>query len=428
MTLGDMFHGCDVFSGTEGAVSHLVGSYYPKDEANETEEEGSSSSSSSANENRDPHCHPAATKDAALRSEKREDASFSSAERRDQSDHSEAPEGGVLQLSDSDVEIQYRAPLGDGAFCNVYPVYLRGKSGKFEVEKPFALKRLRREVVGNANALKAASEDLTQEAQILAGLSHENIIKLHGQREGQMDTCLQEGSFFMVLDMLAETLDSRLKKWSKKRNRLTKYAASHETIIKRIHENALGIAKGMEYLHSGNIIFRDLKPANIGFDFAGRVKIFDFGLADKCGIDPSTGSCRAIGKVGTLRYMAPEVAKGKGTVYGLSADVFSFALLLWQIVTTRVPYEDEIPLSPLFEPKPIPENKRPSLKNVESKDLHALLEASWVSDPDSRLEFHDIVVKLNEIITQRPYATGKTKSPKKMSPKKLLLRQSVFQR
>jgi serine/threonine protein kinase len=76
------------------------------------------------------------------------------------------------------------------------------------------------------------------------------------------------------------------------------------------------LAKALEYVYSKNIIFRDVKPRNIGFDARSTVKLFDFGLARDVKL------YRLKGKAKLPLYMAPEVALSEEE-YGLPADVYS---------------------------------------------------------------------------------------------------------
>jgi serine/threonine protein kinase len=135
------------------------------------------------------------------------------------------------------------------------------------------------------------------------------------------------------------------------------------------------------------------------------------------------GAC--IGRAGTLRYMAPEVAANKA--YGLSADVFSFAVLLWQIVTSRIPYKAEI--STFTDTTPQVDGIRPPLKYVESKDLQLLLEKSWASTPDDRPKFTEIGVELRKMISMQLLKLDREprKKEKQGQPQRKLLR-SVFSR
>jgi len=106
------------------------------------------------------------------------------------------------------------------------------------------------------------------------------------------------------------------------------------------------LADAIAYLHSQNVIHRDLKPDNIGFDIHGELKVFDFDIARVC--PASESSSRVNGKneetflmtqkVGSPRYMSPEVAKREP--YNLKADVYSYAVLAHQIITLQKPYDD----------------------------------------------------------------------------------------
>jgi 23S rRNA U2552 (ribose-2'-O)-methylase RlmE/FtsJ len=82
-----------------------------------------------------------------------------------------------------------------------------------EAGQGFALKRLKANVIGNDTLLKVAAADLAMETTVLSSLDHENIIKLHGVKSGNMIASLKEGSFFLVLDLLVETLDTRINRW-----------------------------------------------------------------------------------------------------------------------------------------------------------------------------------------------------------------------
>jgi len=113
------------------------------------------------------------------------------------------------------------------------------------------------------------------------------------------------------------------------------------------------------------------------------VKIFDFGLAKE--LDPSlrhgcTEYYELSGNTGSLRYMAPEVARSEP--YNLTADVYSFGLLLWQVCSLELPYDgmnrqDHAELV-------VHGNERPPLDSSWSTPLRILMKRAWEPDPGVR--------------------------------------------
>lgn len=90
------------------------------------------------------------------------------------------------------------------------------------------------------------------------------------------------------------------------------------------------------------MIYRDLKPSNLGFDIRGTIRLFDFGIAkelkEKDRIEGDLYKCTKM--TGTRRWMAPEVFLGQP--YGLKADVYSFGLMFWYVVALELPFGDII--------------------------------------------------------------------------------------
>lgn len=129
-----------------------------------------------------------------------------------------------------------------------------------------------------------------------------------------------------------------------------------------------GMTAGISFLHDRGIVHRDLKPANIFSDSSG-VKIGDVGLSKF--ISESRRSAQTQ-SVGTVYYMAPEVARGR---YGKEVDVYAMGVILYELVTGRVPYEGETTAEILMKHlsdrpnmEPLPERLRPVLSRALEKD------------------------------------------------------------
>ncbi|KAE8675433.1 putative Kinase superfamily protein [Hibiscus syriacus] len=121
-----------------------------------------------------------------------------------------------------------------------------------------------------------------------------------------------------------------------KRNRTScpmKWGKDRSLSWERLHDIALGVAKGIEYLHQGceqRILHFDIKPHNILLDHNFTLKISDFGLAKLCSKDQSAISMITVR--GTMGYIAPEVLSLNFGNVSYKSDVYSFGMLLLEMV------------------------------------------------------------------------------------------------
>jgi serine/threonine protein kinase len=92
---------------------------------------------------------------------------------------------------------------------------------------------------------------------------------------------------------------------------------------------AAEILVALEILHKYNIIYRDLKPENVVVDKEGHIKLIDFGFAKRLS---STNNHRTSTNCGTMGYTAPEVLLGSSLGYSFPADVWSFGILLCELI------------------------------------------------------------------------------------------------
>lgn len=157
------------------------------------------------------------------------------------------------------------------------------------------------------------------------------------------------------------------------------------TLVKRV---ASGAARGMTYLHSGNppVLHRDLKSANLLLDDSYTAKVADFGLSRlKAQNRSMTGNC------GTVQWMAPEVLASQS--YAEPADVFSYGIILWELLTRECPYEGMTPIQCALAV--LNKDHRPEIPMWCPPSLTALIKACVEKDPHSRPTFTQIISALD---------------------------------
>jgi len=253
-----------------------------------------------------------------------------------------------------------------------------------------------------------AAQDIMHEAEMLAALSHPNIVKLHGVVSTRHDAFLDGASaFFIILEGLEITLADTIENWKKQNSNSYNLPKSFKSLSSHLFKTVnkvetaattsvdkvgsvddrlnmpASLARVVEYLHSQGVIYHDLKTKNIGFDKEGNLKLVDFGFAR---FMPRHGDSyeelyEMVG-AGTPRYSAPEVIFARP--YNLKADVYSFAVVFWEIMCLKKPFA-----------------KYKHRKGFEK----AVLKADKVLVINQRLpqSIHDIITRsLSRDITKRP--------------------------
>ncbi|KAJ1692581.1 hypothetical protein LUZ63_009279 [Rhynchospora breviuscula] len=215
--------------------------------------------------------------------------------------------------------------------------------------------------------------EFRQEVYILRKVRHKNVVQFIG-------ACTKPPSLCIVTEFMSG-------------GSLYEHLHKHKAVIKlpSLIRIALDIAKGMDYLHQHNIIHRDLKTANILIDEKETVKIADFGVAR---VKSSSGIMTA--ETGTYRWMAPEVIEHKQ--YDQKADVFSFGVVLWELLTQKVPYEYLTPLQAAIGV--VQKGLRPVIPKGTNPKLTELMEKCWRQDPVKRPDFARIVEYLQLIANE----------------------------
>uniref|UniRef100_A0A7R9ZN64 Protein kinase domain-containing protein n=1 Tax=Craspedostauros australis TaxID=1486917 RepID=A0A7R9ZN64_9STRA len=253
--------------------------------------------------------------------------------------------------------------------------------------------------------------DLAIEADFLSVLSHENVISMRALANSDP----HESKFFVILDRLVVTLDRKFNHWRKVVGEnigfwfgpfgycCSKEPPLHQAWMERIAA-ARDIANAMYYLHSNAIVYRDLKPDNVGFDASGNLKVFDFGLAKR--LNPADkgddGLYLMTANTGSLRYMAPEVARGEA--YNQRVDAYSFGILFWQICSLQTPYAG---FSTRAHAEQVVQNgHRPKPDRSWPQAWTVLMMSCWNHDFQQRPDFDEIAVNLDEQVDELHSSDG----------------------
>jgi serine/threonine protein kinase/tetratricopeptide (TPR) repeat protein len=167
------------------------------------------------------------------------------------------------------------------------------------------------------------------EARAISALNHPNIATIYGIEESDSEV-------FLVFEYLSGgTLNETLAAENSKKRPLT---------LDRVIEYAIQIAAGLAHAHEHRVIHRDIKTSNLMLTEAGIVKITDFGLAKLAEGAQVTGAGTALG---TPSYMSPEQAEGSTVDH--RSDIFSFGVVLFEMLTGRQPFEGATPAAVLYE-------------------------------------------------------------------------------
>jgi serine/threonine protein kinase len=340
---------------------------------------------------------------------------------------------GIQSLSSDDLAPSYPFILGVGTFAQVTRVVLKlgNDATKNSYNKRYACKQLKQNLQSNPNEFVKSATELAYEAFILSCFDHPNIIKLRGLSEDGIssfgsDTAKGEeedhrvasacvgsppsSSFFLIMDVLEETLDQRIERWKT----IARPRSLTETRQRAIEKLSLcqQLANVLEYIHSKGVVYRDLKPQNIGFSEkeGGILKLFDFGLSRELPDSIADASSATFGKekptnpnehvrfklsgvVGTIRYMAPEVCLSQP--YNRDCDIYSWSIVAWEIWSESKPFEEFTP--ELYEDLVCKQGFRPtddeSAKRIPY-ELECLLKEAWKLEPHQRIRWPAIQRRL----------------------------------
>jgi serine/threonine protein kinase len=267
-------------------------------------------------------------------------------------------------------DLEFRSALGIGSSCQVFMGYLR--------RTPVAIKVMRGNLMmGNME------KEFEREVMAMLRLRHPNLVLFMG--------CVLEPKMCIVTEFCAG--DNLFKLLHQRQDVMVSW--------KQKLKMAKDVAQGMNYLHTAEppIIHRDLKSLNLLLADPVNspndpllVKITDFGVARI--MDESTS--HMTGQMGTCHWMAPEVLAN--SPYSLAADVYSYGIVLWEILTRNTPYSDIPPMT--IPQQVLQRGLRPNLNIIPSScppRLRQLCTECWQTNPAARPRFSQILDILETI-------------------------------
>ncbi|XP_022867591.1 uncharacterized protein LOC111387282 [Olea europaea var. sylvestris] len=281
----------------------------------------------------------------------------------------EAIDRGLQTIKNEDLE-EIRE-LGSGTYGAVYHGKWKGSD--------VAIKRIKSSCfAGKPSERERLIADFWKEALILSSLHHPNVVAFYGVVRDGPDGSLATVTEFMV--------NGSLKQFLQKKDR---------TIDRRKRLMiAMDTAFGMEYLHGKNIVHFDLKCENLLVNMRDPhrpvCKIGDLGLSKVKQHTLVSGGVR-----GTLPWMAPELLSGKSSMVTEKIDVYSFGIVMWELLTGDEPYADMHCASIIGGI--VNNTLRPQIPTWCDPEWKSLMESCWACDPAERPSFSEISQRLRNM-------------------------------
>jgi len=266
--------------------------------------------------------------------------------------------------------------LGEGGMGIVY------KAQDTKLNRFVALKFLPERV----NRSEGDKARFMQEAQAAASLNHANICTIFGVEE-------IEAKMFIAMEYVdGGTLREKIVGAMHESPKALGGQLSAPTVDDAINI-AVQIGEAMQEAHSKGIVHRDIKADNIMLTSKGQAKVMDFGLAKLKGAMKLT---RTSSTVGTLGYMAPEQIQGGEADH--RSDIFSFGVLLYEMLTGRLPFRGEHEAAMVYS---IVNEEPQSLQKFlpdASPQLAAMIERALEKNPEDRFQsMQDVTVELRRM-------------------------------
>ncbi|XP_063948366.1 uncharacterized protein LOC108218467 isoform X1 [Daucus carota subsp. sativus] len=280
--------------------------------------------------------------------------------------------------------------LGSGTFGTVYHGKWRGSD--------VAIKRINdRCFSGKPSEQERMRDDFWNEAIKLADLHHPNVVAFYGVVLDGPGGSVATVTEYMVNGSLRTALLKNEKNLDKRKRLLI----------------AMDAAFGMEYLHGKNIVHFDLKSDNLLVNLRDPhrpiCKVGDLGL--------SKVKCQTLisgGVRGTLPWMAPELLNGSSSLVSEKVDVFSFGIVLWELLTGEEPYKD-LHYGAIIGGI-VSNSLRPHVPDFCDQEWKSLMERCWSADPSERPNFTEVANQLRTMAAKVPQKVQAQQQPSSTQP------------
>ena len=263
--------------------------------------------------------------------------------------------------------------IGSGGMAIVY------KAKDVLLNRVVTIKVLREQFVSDEDFIRR----FRREAQSVASLSHPNIVSVYDVgKEGDTE--------YIVMEYVeGRNLKEIIREYA---------PLSTEQSVNLARQ----ITMAIQNAHEHHIIHRDIKPHNILVTENGHAKVTDFGIARAV----SSATVTHTGDiVGSVHYLSPEQAKGLQS--NEQSDIYSLGIVLYELITGKVPYDGETPitiaLKHLQEQPVLPSKINPRIE----KEFEAVIMRAIAKSPEKRyLSAKDLLADLDHILAGRPIARG----------------------
>jgi len=290
--------------------------------------------------------------------------------------------------------------IGSGGMAVVY------RAEDIRTNKPVAVKFLKQELEEDDEFAMR----FQREAEAVSRMSHHNVVNL-------LDVGFENERHYLVMEYVQ---GQTLKDLIRKKGRVKPTLAAQIT---------LRILAALNHAHANGVIHRDIKPQNILVHADGHIKVADFGIATRMNSETLS---RADNVIGSVHYISPEQASGKEI--GITSDIYSVGVVLFEMMTGRVPYDGDTIVSVAMQHL---RRETPSVRSLAphvTPGLAYVVSKAMEKDPSKRYQSAQqmgidlqaaLTGELDKTLREEEAKAAETALPQPVKPKRKPMRPAV---